>query len=68
MSETLREAFVRRLTMDSEIDDRRFRGFNRAIFFEADDRLFPGHAIFIGTDLSMVLAAFDAAVRDVVQP
>jgi hypothetical protein len=56
----LRAAFLRRLTVDSETRDRRRREFNIAIF-DAEG----GWAIWSSTDLDMVMAAFDAAVRDV---
>lgn len=56
----LREAFLRRLTVDSETSDRRRKDFNQAIF-NAEE----GWAVFNGTDLDMVMYAFDAAVRDV---
>ena len=58
----LRAEFVRRLTVDSETDDARRRDFNQAIFAtEAEG----GWACFNGTDLSMVLDKFDAAVKAV---
>jgi hypothetical protein len=56
----LREEFVRALTVDSETRDRRRRDYNQAIFAPQER---GGYAIFTGTDLSMVLDAFDAAVR-----
>jgi hypothetical protein len=58
----LREEFVRLLTTDSETRDRRRREYNTAIF-APEDR--GGHAIFTGTDLWMVLDAFDKATRNV---
>lgn len=60
MYEKLREAFIKRLTVDSPCHDRRRSDFNQAIF-DADE----GWACFNGTDLYMVLDKFDAAVRDV---
>ena len=59
MSDKLREAFIRRLTVDSDNRDRRRKGYNQAIF-DAD----RGYAVFSRTDLDMVMSCFDAAVRD----
>jgi hypothetical protein len=58
----LREAFLRRLTVDSDHRDRRRRDYNQAIFmpFEAG-----GHTVWTGTDLDMVMAAFALAEQDV---
>lgn len=55
----LREAFLARLTVSSPHSDRRRKDYNQAIF-NPDE----GWAIFNGTDLDMVLDAFDAAVKD----
>jgi hypothetical protein len=59
MIDKFREMFLKRLTEDSESQDRRRKGFNQAIF-DIDE----GYAIFNGTDLSMVMTAFDDAVKD----
>lgn len=59
MYEELRAAFVKRLTVDSNHHDRRRKDFNQAIFDVNE-----GYACFSGTDLSMVLEKFDAAVQD----
>lgn len=59
MYDELREAFIRRLTVDSPHHDARRKDFNQAIF-DAEE----GFACFSGTDLAMVLEKFDAAVRD----
>lgn len=54
----LREEFIRCLTVDSETRDYRRKDFNEAIF-DAE----RGYAVFVQTDLSMVLGKFDQAVR-----
>jgi hypothetical protein len=58
--EQLREAFLKRLTVDSETKDMRRREFNQALF-DAEG----GWAVFVGTTLRMVMRAYDDAVRDV---
>lgn len=58
--DTLRAAFIRRLTVDSETHDRRRRDFNQALF-DADE----GFACFNDIDLDMILQKFDAAVLDI---
>lgn len=55
----LREEFIRVMTVDSETRDHRRKEFNQAIFDEE-----RGYAAFNGTDLGMVLAKFDQAVRN----
>lgn len=59
MSDELREEFLRLLTVDSENQDRRRKGYNQAIF-DAEH----GYAIWNGTDLNMVMDKFDQAVRN----
>lgn len=59
MYDELREAFVKRLTVDSPHHDARRKDFNQAIF-DAEE----GFACFSGTDLSMILEKFDLAVKD----
>lgn len=54
-----REEFVRRLTVDSEHSDRRKKDYNQAIFDAKG-----GWAVFNGTNLDMVMQAFDTAVKD----
>lgn len=54
----LRKAFLHYLTFDSETNDRRRREFNQAIF-DHDE----GWAVFGGTNLDMVMAKFDKAVK-----
>jgi hypothetical protein len=60
MDSRLREAFLKRLTVDSPHNDRRRKDFNQAIFDAKE-----GWAVFDRTDLDMVLNAYDMAVRDV---
>jgi hypothetical protein len=59
VSDELREEFLKLLTVDSESQDRRRKGYNQAIF-DAE----RGYAIWNGTDLSMVMDKFDQAVRN----
>lgn len=56
---TLRELFLKYLTIDSETRDARRREFNQAIF-NAE----RGWAIFDDTDLDMVMKRFDKAVKE----
>lgn len=58
MSDELREEFLRLLTVDSESQDRRRRGYNQAIFSP------EGWAVWTETDLDMVMSKFDQAVRN----
>jgi len=60
-AQILRDAFVRRMTIDSVTRDGRRSTFNQAIFAQADE---GGRAVYVHTDLAMVLAAFDRAVKD----
>jgi hypothetical protein len=55
----LRKFFIKYLTVDSETQDMRRKDFNQAIF-DKDE----GWACFEATDLSMVLNAFDMAVKE----
>lgn len=55
----LKAEFLRLLTEDSVTNDARRREFNQAIFSKES-----GHAVFNGTDLTMVLSKFDRAVRN----
>jgi hypothetical protein len=54
----LRAAFLYKLTTDSTTRDRRRADFNTAIF-DANE----GYAIWTETDLSMVMDAFENAVK-----
>lgn len=56
---THRELFIKALTVDSESQDARRRGFNQAIF-NAE----TGRAIWTSTDLDMVLTAYDKATKE----
>ena len=55
----LRELFLKRLTENSETHDMRRKEFNQAIFDRND-----GCAVYAGTDLWMVMDAFDNAAKD----
>ena len=57
--EEIRKEFLRMLTTDSETKDRRRRGFNQAIFDAKE-----GWQVFNGTDLDMVICAFDKAITN----
>ena len=59
----VRAEFLRCLTTDSVTTDRRRKDFNQAIF-NAEG----GWAVFNGTDLDMVMEAFDHAVRNLKRP
>jgi len=61
--ETLRSLFLKYLTVDNGGDARR-REYNRAIFFDTNDRFFGGRQVFNGTDLDMVMGKFDKAVKE----
>jgi hypothetical protein len=56
--EDLRATFLRLLTVDSPHRDRRRKDYNQAIFDPEQ-----GWAVFSGTDLGMVMSAFDRAVK-----
>ena len=58
----LRELFIRRMTEDSETNDRRSKDFNAAIFGYRDDG--STYAVWTDTDMDMVLKCFDDAVKD----
>lgn len=58
----LRELFIKRMTQDSETQDRRRKDFNQAIFTVMDDGY--SYQCFNNTDLDMVLQCFDDAVKD----
>ena len=59
MMDKFRELFLKRLTEDSESQDRRRKGFNQAIFDKEE-----GFAVWSKTRLEMVMDAFDNAVKD----
>lgn len=61
-ADQLRAEFLRLLTEDSEVKDRRSKDYNQAIFAtEAEG----GYAIFTGNSLDMVLDKFDKAAKEV---
>ena len=59
----LRELFIKRMTEDSDHNDRRRKDFNQAIFckFTEDGE---HEQVFCGTTMEMVLQCFDDAVKD----
>ena len=57
--EEIKAEFLKMLTVDSETKDRRRRDFNQAIFDAKE-----GWQVFNGTDLDMVICAFDKAIRN----
>ena len=57
--EQFRELFLKRLTIDSESQDKRRKEFNQAIF-DKDE----GWACFNGIDLEMIMDKFDLAIED----
>ena len=59
----LRELFIRRMTVDSDHNDRRRKDYNQAIFFY-DDYTHEHLACFCETNMEMVLRCFDDAVGD----
>lgn len=59
---TLRELFIKRMTVDSESQDNRRRDYNQAIFgLRADGSSYP---MWNYIDIDMVLQCFDNAVQD----
>ena len=59
----LRELFIKRMTIDSEHNDRRRKDYNQAIFFY-DDYTQEHKQCFCDTTMEMVLQCFDDAVKD----
>lgn len=59
----LRELFIKRMTVDSDHNDRRRKDFNQAIFFY-DDYADEHRQCFCDTSMEMVLQCFDDAVKD----
>lgn len=58
----LRELFIKRMTVDSESQDKRCKDYNQAIFgLKADGSSYP---IWNYIDIDMVLQCFDNAVKD----
>lgn len=61
-ADVLRSLFIKRITVDSETQDRRRKDYNQAIFgYRPDGDTFP---CFEPMDMEMVLACFDNAVKD----
>lgn len=58
----LRELFIKRMTIDSEHNDRRRKDFNQAIFGYREDG--STYAIWSETDMDMILQCFDDAAKD----
>jgi len=56
---TLRELFIKYLTIDSATNDVRRKEYNQSIFDGKD-----GWAVFCRTDLDMVLEKFDKAIKE----
>lgn len=59
----LRELFIKRMTVDSEHNDRRRKDYNQAIFckYREDGE---HEQVFNGTTMEMVLQCFDDAEKD----
>lgn len=66
--EELRELFIKRMTVDSNHNDRRRKDFNQAIFSWWDDEpnKTPENTYQVWSDMTMdmVLQCFDDAVKD----
>ena len=61
--EDLRNFFIKRMTVDSDHNDRRRKDFNQAIFFQFVENG-EHEQVFSGTTMEMVLQCFDDAVKD----
>ena len=59
----LRDLFIKRMTVDSETQDRRRRDYNQAIFAYEDNGA-NTYQVWDSMDLDMVLQCFDDAVKD----
>ena len=59
---SFREFFIKRMTEDSETQDRRRKDYNQAIFGFREDG--STYQCFTETDLDMVLKCFDDAMYD----
>lgn len=58
----LRNCFIKRMTVDSETQDRRRKDYNEAIFFDNGEGEYK--QVFCDTTMEMVLDCFDNAVKD----
>ena len=59
----IRELFIKRMTVDSDHNDRRRKDYNQAIFF-CDTYTTDWKPCFDYTTMDMVLQCFDDAVKD----
>lgn len=58
----LRDCFIKRMTVDSETQDRRRKDYNQAIFCDYGNGEYE--QVFNGTTMEMVLDCFDNAIKD----
>ena len=58
----LRELFIKRMTIDSEHNDRRRKDYNQAIFCDYGRGEYE--SVWDNTTMEMVLQCFDDAVKD----
>ena len=58
-----RELFIKRMTVDSEIRDRRRKDYNQAIFYW-NDYWKEYCQVYNNTSMEMVLKCFDNAIKD----
>lgn len=61
--EELRELFIKRMTVDSDHNDRRKKDYNQAIFCKYTEDG-EHEQVFCGTTMEMILQCFDDAVKD----
>ena len=59
----LRELFIKRMTVDSDHNDRRRKDYNQAIFHYYDDNS-NTYQVWSEMDMDMVLQCFDDAIKD----
>ena len=59
----IKDLFIKRMTVDSESQDRRRKDYNQAIFFY-NDYSKEWQQVFNGTTMEMVLECFDNAIQD----
>lgn len=62
---TLRDEFLRLLTVDSETSDRRRKDYNQALFMVSPDPYFDGKQAWTSIDLGMIMEKFDKAQRNI---
>jgi len=63
--ETLRDLFLKYLTVGGETKDARRKDFNQAIFIDPTDKYSGGCQRWSGIDLDMVMEKFDKAMREI---